>query len=211
MITPLSSQDKVLREWGYCRQTAVKNWRFHPLHFSNGGILWILYQGAMKFTQRFKKTWNLYFRSHFLGYFSLKKKQKQKQPPLCTVHPGMLVVKMDLKWGHICTMLALSWCSEMVAAALNDPKPLFWGPRGVRRWPAWPPGRRIKPTLAPSPVSPVRPPEQRLLLGHCKRLLHLDFATIMDDNIFQGLVAGVGRCLLNLLYHILEDKGDTCG
>lgn len=74
-----------------------------------------------------------------------------------------------------------------------------------------PPGRQIQPSLAPSPVVPVRPPEQRLLLGHCERLLHLDFATIMDGDVFKGLVAGVGLCRLNLIYHILEDKEDPGG
>lgn len=71
----------------------------------------------MKFTQRFKKRWNLYFRSHSLGYFFLK---KQKQTKTTTsVHLGMLVVKMEVIFAQCGP---LSWCSKMVAAALNDPK-----------------------------------------------------------------------------------------
>lgn len=76
------------------------------------------------------------------------------------------------------------------------------------------PGPPEKTLPSPSPVflvSPVPPPKQRLLLGHCERLLHLDFATIVDDDVFQRLVAGVGLCVLDLLYYVLEDEEDAGG
>lgn len=62
----------------------------------------------------------------------------------------------------------------------------------------------IQPSL-PKSCFPSSPQMQHLLLGDCKWLLHLDFATVVDYYVFKGLVAGVGRSVLDLLHHILED------
>lgn len=74
-------------------------------------------------------------------------------------------------------------------------------------------GRQTKPSLPQVLVSLFNPPspKQRLLLGHRKCFLNLDFAAIVDGDVFEGLVARVGRCPLDFLNHILEDKEDTGG
>lgn len=129
-----------------------------------------------------------------------------------------LVGRMDPKRGHICTMLPLFWRPQMVASCHRRPKALCRGPSVLlgdglhdRQ------GRQTKPSLPQvlvslfDPPPPSAPPKQRLLLGHRKWFLDLDFAAIVDDDVFEGLVARVGRCPLDFLNHILEDKEDTGG
>lgn len=90
--------------------------------------------------------------------------------------------------------------------ALNDPKPLVQDHRvvSVKRWPARPPTLEMQPSL-PKSCFLSSPQMQRLLLGDCEWLLHLDFATVVDYYVFKGLVAAVGRSVLDLLHHVLED------
>lgn len=58
----------------------------------------------------------------------------------------------------------------------------------------------------PQPVLFSPAPAGLLLLGHSKWLIYIDFATVVDDDVFKRLVASICLCSLNLLHHILEEK-----
>lgn len=49
-------------------------------------------------------------------------------------------------------------------------------------------------------------PSSDLLLGHCEWFLHLNFATVVDRNIFKRFITTIGLCALNLLHHILKKR-----
>lgn len=58
-----------------------------------------------------------------------------------------------------------------------------------------------------SPVSPTFSPlSSTLLLGHCKWLLHFNFATVVDDDVFKRLITAICLCALDFAHHILEGK-----
>lgn len=74
----------------------------------------------MESTQKFKKTWNLYFRFHFLGIFLLYKYQKRQH--LC------ILECLLVKWTQ--TEVIFERCCRSCRAprwwpARNDPEPLF--------------------------------------------------------------------------------------
>lgn len=125
----------------------------------------------------------------------------------------MLVGKMDPKWGHIWTMLALFCCSKLVACTEWPKAHFIKDPEGYEDDLHDPPGPPDRTHPSQSPVFPrsAPPPVQRLLLGHCERLLHLDFATIVDEDVFQRLVAAVGLCPLDLPHYFLEGEAEAGG
>lgn len=61
-------------------------------------------------------------------------------------------------------------------------------------------------TPTPQSCFPCPPLSSTLLLGHSEWLLHLDFAAVVDDDVFKRLIAAICLCALDLLHHILEDK-----
>lgn len=113
------------------------------------------------------------------------------------MHLGMLVGK----WTQ--SVVIIAWCQYSETEATQWPRApsKSTGPLVTKKWPAWFPTQSQM--LLPKSCSPCSPQMQHLFLGNCKWLLHLNFATIIDYNIFKRFITAIGLRALDLPYNIL--------
>lgn len=112
-----------------------------------------------------------------------------------------------------CLILILLWCFKEADTSGKLPKAPSPGPQGWKKEGGLHDSSNTTTTHSPS-SSPSSPAQSLLkmaeavaplLLGHCEWLLHLDFATIVDNDVFERLITAVCLCALHLPHHVLQE------